>query len=90
MDSILKNLWYGSYAPFDSCGAHDPGTIHLVHLMNRNKDALCALCSPQQLELFEKYAECANDYLIRQMELAFCKGFSLSYGLWAEAYSHIT
>ena len=87
MESLLKNLWYGSDAPFEPCGRHDPEIIHLSGLMERNKDALCALCSPQQIELFQKYTDCANDLLIRQMELAFCKGFSLSCGLLTEAFS---
>jgi len=90
MESLLKNLWYGSAAPFETCGVHDPEIIHLAGLMERNQEALCALCSPQQLELFQKYADCANEFMLRHMELAFCKGFSLSCGLLTEAYSQIT
>lgn len=90
MESLLTNLWYGSDAPFESCGKNDPEIIYLAELMERNKEALCALCSPQQLELFQKYTDCTNEYLIRHMELAFIKGFSLSSGLMTEALSHIT
>ena len=90
MESLLTNLWYSSDALFESCGRKDPEILHLAELMERNQEALCALCNPQQLDLFQKYADCANEYMIRHMELSFCKGFSLSCGLLTEAFSHIT
>ena len=87
MSDTLKNLWYGNIAPFDRCGAHDPETNHLAALMERNRENLIKLSTPEQQEILQKYVDCADEYWIHQMELAFYRGFSLSCQLLTAAYS---
>lgn len=88
MSSTLKDLWYGNIAPFDRCGIRDAELNQLSVLMARNKEALCSITTPQQQAVFQKYIDCAEEFLIHQMELAFCEGFSLSCKLLTESFSH--
>ena len=85
MTQTIEDLWNGNIAPADQCGAHDPEINHLVDLMKRNKDALCAEMTANQHKLFEKYMDCSEEYALRMMERAFCDGFCLAGKLMAES-----
>ena len=85
MSQTISDLWYGNLAPCDSCGAHDPEAKHLIHLMNQNREKLSAEFTAGQKEVFQKYLDCSDEYLIRMMELAFCEGFCLASKLAAES-----
>ena len=87
MAKTIRELWYGNIDPIDRCGAHDAQTIQLASLMERNRKALYSLTTSQQQEIFQKYVDCSEEYLLRQMELAFCSGFSLSCRFLTEAFS---
>lgn len=73
----IINLWNGNVAPVEHCGAHDSEANRLVRLMARNREMLCEGLTIAQAELFQRYIECSEDYLLRMMELAFCDGFRI-------------
>ena len=76
MQTII-DLWNGNIAPCEHCGAHDPQVNHLLGLMERNRETLNKGLTAAQAELFQKYTECSDEYLLRMLELAFCDGFCL-------------
>lgn len=87
MMQTIADLWNGNIVPCDNCGAHDRQINELVVLMARNRDNLNKEISPAQQVIFEKYIDCAEEYLLRLMEQAFCDGFSLASRLLMEALS---
>lgn len=87
MKPTIKDLWNGNIMPCERCGAHDPQINELFALMRRNQDELNKSISPRQQEIFEKYIECADEYVLRMMEQAFCDGFCLAGKLLTEALS---
>lgn len=90
MSGIITDLWYGNLAPFDKCGAHEEEITHLAALMERNQEELSSICTPAQKELFQKYMDCEEEYLLRMMEQAFLTGFSLSCRIFTEACARFT
>ena len=85
MSQTIVQLWYGNIGPGEHCGAHDTQAKKLICLMERNRDKLNGGLTEAQKELFQKYIDCADKYLVHMMELAFCEGFSLASRLTAEA-----
>lgn len=73
MQTII-DLWNGNIAPCEHCGAHDPEANYLVSLMERNRETLREGLTAAQIELFQKYIDCSEEYLLRMLELAFCDG----------------
>ena len=89
MKNAILDLWNGNIAPCEHCGSHDAELNHLLSLMERNKNDLCRTITPQQKEILDKYTDCADEYLLRSMELAFCDGFCIAAQLWTDAlHSH--
>lgn len=85
MQTIL-DLWNGNIAPVEHCGAHDAQANELLGLMARNHEALCDGLTAAQKETFEKYVDCAEEYLFRMMELAFGEGFCLGSRLLVDTF----
>lgn len=85
MKIIIRNLWNGSIAPCEHCGSRDPETKHLTGLMERNRECLRSGLTAAQMEVFQKYIDCSEEYFLRMQELAFCDGFYLSSRLTTEA-----
>ena len=83
MQTIL-DLWNGNIAPVEHCGAHDPPANNLIGLMERNREKLCADLTASQIEIFQKYMDCSEEYLLRMLELAFCDGFRTAGRMMAE------
>lgn len=77
MLKTISELWNGNIAPVEHCGAHDAGANHLSCLIERNRESLRNIMTPEQKELFQKYMDCSEEYLLRMMELAFCDGFCI-------------
>lgn len=71
MQTII-DLWNGNIAPCEHCGAHDPEANYLVSLMEGNRETLREGLTAAQIELFQKYIDCSEEYLLRMLELAFC------------------
>lgn len=85
MKRTLEALWNGSLAPGQTSGVNDPELEHLTVLLDRNKEQLDRELSESQKELFEKYADCADEFLCLSTAQAFCDGFSLASKLLTEA-----
>lgn len=73
----ITDLWNGNIAPCERCGAHDSEVNHLIGLMERNRETLREGLTAAQIEIFQKYIDCSEEYLLRMLELAFCDGFCL-------------
>jgi len=83
MQTII-DLWNGNIAPCEHCGSHDPKINKLMCLIERNRENLCAGLTEAQMETFQKYMDCSDEYLLRMLELAFCDGFCLGCKLGME------
>lgn len=81
----ITDLWYGAIAPWETCGAGDKQSIQLCTLRERHRGALDAGLTDAQKEVFQKYQQCGEEYLLRMMELAFREGYCLASRLAAEA-----
>lgn len=84
MKAII-DLWNGNIAPCEHCGSHDPQINNLTSLIERNRENLSRGFTEAQMETFQKYMDCSDEYLLRMLELAFCDGFSLGSKLTIEA-----
>lgn len=85
MAQTISDLWNGSIAPCAHCGCNDPEANHLLRLIERNREALRKELPARQADLFQKYIDCSEEYLLRMLELAFCEGFCLGSKLAAES-----
>lgn len=85
MTQAIYDLWNGNIAPAEHCGSHDPEANRLTDLIERNREKLCVGLTAAQKEMFEKYIDCSEEYLLRMMELAFCDGFCLGSRLVTES-----
>lgn len=77
MKQTIIDLWNGNIAPCEHCGSHDPVINNLIGLIDRNRENLSSGLTEAQMETFQKYMDCSDEYLLRMLELAFCAGFSL-------------
>ena len=73
----ITDLWYGNIAPCERCGSHDPLIHNLMGLISRNREKLSSGLTEAQMESFQKYMDCSDEYLLRMLELAFYDGFCL-------------
>ena len=85
MAQTIYDLWNGNITPADHCGSHDPEANHLISLMMRNEEKLRGGLPDGQREVFQKYVDCSEEYLMRMLELAFREGFSLGCKLVTES-----
>lgn len=85
MTQTISDLWNGNIAPYERCGMRDPDLKHLICLMERNRESLLKETTVQQQEIFEKYEDCSDEYLLRMTERAFCDGFCLASKLLTQA-----
>lgn len=88
MQTII-DLWNGNIAPCEHCGSHDPVINKLMSLMERNQEKLSNGLTEAQMEIFQKYMDCSDEYLLRMLELAFCDGFCLGSRLAIESICDI-
>ncbi|MBR2047435.1 MAG: hypothetical protein IJ960_02455 [Oscillospiraceae bacterium] len=85
MSKTICDLWNGEIAPSEHCGAHDPVLNKLIILRQRNMEKLSGSLTDAQKEVFVKYIDCSEEFLLRSMELAFRDGFALGGKLTAKA-----
>lgn len=85
MTQTITELWNGNIAPVEHCGDHDPELNRLFRLMERNREALGGGLTEAQMETFQKYIDCSDEYLLRMLEIAFCDGFTVAAKLLTEA-----
>lgn len=85
MKQTIIDLWNGNIAPCEACSSRDMEGKHLISLMEHNREALSAGQSVNQMETLQKYIDCAEEYLLRMLELSFADGFSLGCRLVMES-----
>lgn len=85
MQTII-DLWNGNIAPCEHCGSHNPEIDDLLGLIKRNREKLSSGLTEAQMETFQKYMDCSDEYLLRMLELAFCDGFCLGGKLVMETW----
>jgi len=84
MSQTIKDLWNGNIAPCEQCGSHDPKVNQLIGYVERHRENLSKGLAAEQMEIFQKYIDCSEEYLLYMLELAFCEGFSLGSKLAVE------
>ena len=84
MTKTIQELWNGNIAPCEHCGSHDPEANKLNTLLERNRETLNKKLTEAQKEIFQKYTDCSDEYLLRMLELAFTDGFVLGSKLMIE------
>ena len=85
MQTII-DLWNGNIAPCEHCGSQDPVINKLVELIERNREKLSGGLTEAQMETFQKYIDCSDEYLLRMLELAFSDGLCLGCKLVMETW----
>ena len=85
MTRTIMDLWNGNLTPGEHCGEHDPEVNSLIDLMRQNRESLCSGLTGAQMEVFQKYIGCSEEYLLRMLEWAFYDGFCLGSRLVTEA-----
>lgn len=75
--STLKELWYGNINPSEDKVITDDEK-RLVELMARHHETLSSSLKNDELETFEKYAMCSNEYASLIESQAFETGFLLA------------
>ena len=80
------DLWNGNIAPIEHCGSHDALANQLIAKIERNRERLCTGLTEAQNEVFQRYMDCSEEYLLRMLELAFCDGFELGSKLMLEIF----
>lgn len=83
--AIIEALWNGNIAPGENCGTGDPEVKQLILLMERHKSVLDKELDEKHRQTFEKYYDCAEEYINLVSMHAFCDGFRLAAKLMAEA-----
>ena len=74
--SLLQDLWYGNINPSDEKDLSDE-EIELVELMARHQEYLTSKLKDKELDAFQKYIECSNEYT----SLAECQAFEIGFKL---------
>ena len=83
--SILFDLWNGNLSPIKE-GRDSEELRQLIYLINSNYEKLQAMLNQEQQKRIETYAACVNEYCSLFAEQAFCSGFRLGSGLFAESW----
>ena len=81
--SILHELWYGNIKPSEDKEISDEEK-ELVELMARHQEYLISKLKDKELDVFEKYVECVDEYTSIIECQAFKIGFKLAVRLLNE------
>ena len=74
--SILEELWYGNINPSEDKEVSDKEK-KLVGLMARRQEYLTSTLNNKELDEFQKYIECCEEYTL----LVECKSFEIGFKL---------
>lgn len=74
--SILKELWYGNIKPCEDKEISDEEK-KLVELMARHQEYLTSNLKENELDAFQKYVECVDEYT----SLVECQAFEIGFKL---------
>lgn len=85
MTNTIAQLWNGNLEPIRYLGVTNAEMKELEILMQRNLEKLEGNLNEKAKELFQKYDDCLNEYILISSEQAFCDGFCLGTKITAEA-----
>ena len=74
--SILQELWYGNIKPCEDKEISDEEK-KLVELMARHQEYLTSNLKENELDAFQKYVECVDEYT----SLVECQAFEIGFKL---------
>lgn len=74
--SAIQELWYGNIKPCEDKEIFDDEK-ELVELMARHQDYLTSKLKDKELDEFQKYIECCEEYTL----LVECKSFEIGFKL---------
>lgn len=77
MTRTIEQLWNGTLEPIRHLGKNNSEIKHLEFLMQRDLEKLEENLNAELQEIFEKYSDCINEYILLISEQAFCDGFCL-------------
>lgn len=77
--SILEELWYGNINPSEDRDISDEEK-KLVELMARHQEHLTSKLKDKELEAFQKYIECSDEYT----SLVECRAFEIGFKIAVE------
>ncbi len=87
MSETLEKLWYCNINPQEQCVENNRQVKHLLKLMGKNRDDLCATLNERQKLILEKYVDCLIEmYCIIERD-TFAYGFRLGGRLMCETLS---
>ena len=85
MKKVIRDIWYGRVTPIAQCRNEDADIEDLIMLMEKNRATLYVLMDEQQKDTFEKYADCAEEYVSLIAERAFFEGVQYAAKFLVEA-----
>ena len=63
MKSMIKELWHGNIIPQEDSRTNSKEMKELIGYIARHNEDLTKLLNDEQMEIFEKYQECWNEYV---------------------------
>ncbi len=85
MYNLINLLWNGNLNPAKNFCENDKRINDLEGLIERNKEKLSVTLKEEQLNRFEIYNQCIEEYISAVCEQAFCKGFGCGAKIITEA-----
>ena len=85
MASTIAKLWRGSLEPIRHWGENNQEIKQLENLMQSNLERLERYLSEPAKEIFGKYNDCIEEYILVSCEQVFCDGFCLGTNIAMEA-----
>lgn len=82
---LLENLWYGNVHPVEEFLERNKEYKNLLRIAAKDQERLNDALSPEQAELFEKYASAIREMNATAEIEAFSCGFRLGVKLMIEA-----
>lgn len=87
MSKTIELIYEGKLEPVRSIGKSNEKMRRIENLAERNKNKLEEALDSDKKEIFDKYVQCIDEYLILVSEQAFCDGFCMGARILSEAVS---
>ena len=90
MKNMIKELWHGNIIPQEDSRTNSKEMKELIGYIARHNEDLTKLLNDEQMEIFEKYQECWNEYVSLAEAAIFEYAFRLGARLAMEVQSDTT